>query len=245
MDINSWLNNRGSYEQGVFLYNQLPHPNPNLLRLFNRGKNKRAYSRLRYELNKHRGTAVKQAAPQPIVVKPKSPVAEISKEVLKQGALERENKKVIPAQLPPNLRKVYYQKNQDFYQLYELKLQLNALPHDAEDKALELIKQMMVLRRAVSAAWEQIDYWVAHKREKPTTGFNVDELTPMQLVQARQRRYAQRTKRNATLKKWQKELEATNGKHPRMAAKIAKQQDHLEQLEQEIKLLTNKINGAT
>ena len=70
-------------------------------------------------------------------------------------------------------------------------------------------------------------------------------MTPMQLVQARQRRYAQRTKRTATLKKWQKELEATNGKHPRMAAKIAKQLDHLEQLEQEIKLLTNKINGAT
>ena len=240
MTIEEWFANSGSFEAGVFLYSQSKRPNPNLLRLFGR-KNQRAESRLRYELKKLLGsTPVTKVA---VVPSKQEKAPSISKEALISTSLETENKRVIAAQLPLALREVFYQKNKDYYALYELKLLLNALPANAEEEALRLIVEMKELRLKVDQAWKEIDYFMEHKRELPKTEMDVYTLSPMELVQHRQRRYAQVSKRKKTLAKWEKEvvsIEDLSKKH-RKQSRINQQKELIEKLNQEIIALSTHI----
>ena len=244
MTIQNWFDENGSYEQGVFLYSQLPKTNKNLLSFFQRKKTRRSASKLHYELQKHKSFEIPVLVSSLIEPLPPVLVPEISHEVLKEKALVVSNKKISPAHLPSELRTVFYQKNKDYYALYELHLQLTDLPDAAEDEALSLIIAIMALRKKVDAAWRDLDFFMEHKKLPPKVGLDLESLTPMGLVTTRQKLYAQRSKRKKTLEKWLKEIECLEDlfKKQRKQARIDRQHIAIEKLNLEINALTNKID---
>lgn len=177
--IAQWFENGAPFEEGVAIYNALPHPNANTLRSLKRGKNSYNKSLLIKELR----TATRQPTtsnkqPKSVKKPPVKPAAPVTDETIhkehqqkqqKETAAKQEFNRVKYAELPPELKVRYRQLKDTFYQMCDLKFILNDVPKKQEKEALAIQLQIEELDEQRTIIWREIDHWQAHKTLLPST----------------------------------------------------------------------------
>ncbi|CAL2105491.1 conserved hypothetical protein [Tenacibaculum sp. 190524A02b] len=237
MKIQDWFKDK-DYDLGVELYAGLPRSNKQLLYFLKQGYTAKNKVTLMYELNKYRSTNVSLKSKEKVI----KPIIESKEKVIAKcihKSIENSNERVKMAMLPtPYLRKRFVEKNNAFYSYCELKYQLNDLPAEEEDKALELITEIMKLNAFIDAIWTEIDYFLEHRKLPPTAN-DYSSWTYREQIKELQLLYQRRSKRTNTLNRWKEEFKQLNSpsKEAKLKAKIAQKEEELNQIEVNIKTL--------
>ena len=242
MDI-KWVKEAGDYASGVKLYASLPQANKNIVRRLNEGENGRNKATLKYELGKimRKGGELSVSTK-----KMPTPIKKEADHYSINPSLVHSNGNVTMAMLPnQGLRARFVEKNGSFYKRWELKRKLNETAEGKEDEALQLIIEIMNLTRFIDSVWFEIDYYLEHKKLLPTSTKDFSKLSAMGKLKERQRLWAKKSKREATLKKWELELAQIDEKHKKqlIEAKTNKQKEVLTQISIDIDCLNELINA--
>lgn len=244
--IDTWFIEKGSYQQGLELLQQACGANKRIYQRLKNSKNSlRNMAALKYELQKYRYKVTPETRTLKNIV-PKAAPQKKSTEIPKQKAItsvENSNARITISMLNDHsLQLRYIEKNKAFYERWMLKKQLNALPSENESEALDIIVQMMKLTTLIDTIWGEIDYFLAYKRLMPSPG-EYRSLSLSDQIKTRQRLYQKRTKRKATLAKWQHALASTPATaKAALQAKIEKQQNTINQLSIDITALNRLID---
>ncbi len=241
--IHQWFLNKGTYQEGLELLRKACGANQRMyLRLKNEKPTQRNYAALKYELNKYKD---KELAKSVVSQKVKnSPVRnKKTEETFVTSALKKTNIKITLAMLPDAyLQQRFIEKNNAFYKRWFLKKQLNALPNEEEEKALEIIAEIMKLTKLIDTIWAELDYFILNKKRMPS-GNDFSGLSNMELIKSRQRLYQSRSKREKTLNKWIESFKDTpKEKQLALQSKIDNQTEKITQINIDIEKLNTLIN---
>jgi hypothetical protein len=260
MTINEWFNNDGSYEDGILLYRALPNHNKNQLRIFLLKENFHNKTKLRYELQKNLQPTLKKSAKTTPIVVPVAP-----------ALLETESKyyrKVFIKDLPIALHSHYIQQKNDYNLACSLKLQLNkiSITHDKagtvvfddeghyvlkeltpfdKQKALKFSLEIMQLFKSINKTWEIIDFYLDHGRILETKTTNFAAFSETKIILIRNSRSSSKTRANAKLDTFltQRKTTALKSFAIKLDIKIAKKQEHILQLKDDIITLDRLIHN--
>ena len=246
MGVEQWFKEKCDYATGVKLYASLPKSNKNIVRRLMQSETGRNRATLKYELGKLNNRNIQISISQK---KASSlPTKEDTLDSSIQTALIHSNGKITMAMLPnAKLRQRFVEKNQAFYNRWELKRKLNELRDEQEEEALALIVEIMKLTKFIDAVWFEIDYYLEYKKLLPTSTKDFSKLSAMGKLKERQKLWSKKSKREATLKKWKSEICQIKDKRKKnlMEAKIKKQKETLNQISIELNALNNLIDGAS
>jgi hypothetical protein len=235
MKINDWFNNGCNYEEGVAMYATLKEAKPNLLQLFKRKKTNAFADKLKYELSKYKDS---ETSFTPLI-------ASVKKPIIKPDTVIEEKpkyKNVLISDFPVVLHPVFIKQKNDFATACSLKIQLNALPAEDEEKALEICLQIDALFDAVELAWKQLDHFTDTKTVLEIKENDFEKLSPAQLILRRNNKRTVLTKTKKRLEVLLLQTPNTIKTTTKQEITIEKQKTKFAQLEKDIADLTFLIN---
>ena len=116
---------------------------------------------------------------------------------------EQVKKEDLIADYPVALHGVYRAKREAWLRACSLKLSLNQVPMEEEDKARELQRQLWQLFQAMDNYDVVLQYWRDHKRILEPQKEDYSRLTPVELVQRRNTLRSNIVSREKSLAKWE------------------------------------------
>jgi len=242
-EIAYWLENKGTYQEGVVLYAAHPKHKRNLLKLFNKRNSAVNEQKLKYELKKL--ALVNTAAVKiktPIVV---APVVNPKVTVATTIAVYEKKQALFFHELPEELQPVLLEANTLFKTNCLLKVQLNAVSEDNEEDALAIQKQIVSNVSKNTLCWQKIDFWKQHRILPKSDTHTVESLTPAQLVKREQLLFASISKLKKRLNiNIEKLNEASTTKaRTKLERSITKQTNNILFKEEEKLKIQELING--
>lgn len=150
------------------------------------------------------------------------------------------------ADYPVALHGVYRAKREAWLLACSLKLTLNAVPMEEEDKARELQRQLWQLFEAMDNYDVVLQYWRDHKKILEPVREDYSQLTPVELVQRRNTLRSNIVSREKSLAKWEEQVKSEElrvksegGKSGRslwvLQEKIARKQEEVAQMKLQVK----------
>lgn len=242
MEIQEWFNKGCGYDVGVSLY-QKHGKNALLLRRFMVGENAYNREKLKHELLKLVQTPSAEVKPKPEIPSDEPTPAELPK--VESPDLKKFKSKPI-SDYPPALHSVYQLRVFSFYEAASLKVRLNELPEDKEDEALKLQLEIWDAIKENEKCWSILDYFDETGEILPTESTNdYSKLKPQELVNQRQRLYANRSKRLKTIKNKEAELatETNPARKLRMEKFLTRKIEELQAIQNDIDALTELIQS--
>lgn len=244
MDIQNWFDNKGTYQDGLKLYSELPSKSNLLLRSLSK-ETAANFLKLKYELKKALNTGSKA-----IIQKEEKTVSEPKKEaenksllqvIVEQSANEFLEKETM-AMYPIELHSTYRERISDFYRVCELKFKLNAIHPDDEAEAYELMLEMEDLWERIDRAWFVLNHWKDTGRIMPVKATeDFSKLSAIQLVKRRDQLQTSVSKRTKTLSKIQEEVDNS----PEDKTKLNlynRKKEQLQQLLIDLETIRNLLN---
>lgn len=234
MKIKDWFNNGCNYEEGIAIYASLEKAKPHLLQLFKRKTTNAFKEKLKYELSKFKES---ETSFTPLIAV--KPIPANTFQVLTETP---KYKPVLISDFPVALHPVFIKQKNNFATACSLKIQLNALPPEAEEEALKLCLQIDALFDAIELAWKQLDHYTETKTVLEVKENDFTELTPAQLLQRRNNKRTVLTKSKKRLILLNEKPTKTISEKTKKEVAIEKQKTKIAQLEKDIADLTNLIN---
>ena len=150
------------------------------------------------------------------------------------------------ADYPVALHGVYRAKREAWLRACSLKLTLNAIPMEEEDKARELQRQLWQLFSAMDNYDVVLQYWRDHKKILEPQKEDYSRLTPVELVQRRNTLRSNIVSREKSLAKWEEQVKSEElrvksegGMSGRslwvLQEKIARKREEVEQMKLQVK----------
>ena len=143
------------------------------------------------------------------------------------------------ADYPVALHGVYRAKREAWLRACSLKLTLNAVPMEEEDKARELQRQLWQLFSAMDNYDVVLQYWRDHKKILEPQKEDYSRLTPVELVQRRNTLRSNIVSREKSLAKWEAQARSEEGMTVRslwvLQEKIARKREEVAQMKLEVK----------
>ncbi len=91
--------------------------------------------------------------------------------------------RILYSSLPQVLRPKYRERNVLFYQKCELKIQLNALPTEAETEALDIQREIVRIDKVLRRIWKELDLWANEKMlVELDPGFDANKLKNSSII---------------------------------------------------------------
>ncbi|SDT15525.1 hypothetical protein SAMN05192545_2893 [Maribacter dokdonensis] len=219
--IAQWFAGDKDYHQGVALYAAMPHKKTHVLKTLNRGKTSRNMSLLVSLLRTAKNIPAPEPEPLVVVNRPKNPDQaqinqELNRQQIAQESARREFTGVRLGDLPAELRPRYQEAHAIFFAMIELKFALNDLPDNANEDALNIIKQLMELDEKRDLIWKELNHWKLHRTLLPVPEDPFEKMTPIQIVQAKTNLKSNISKLKKRIDKKYEELEAVSNGHDRL-----------------------------
>ena len=156
------------------------------------------------------------------------------------------------ADYPVALHGVYRAKREAWLRACSLKLSLNQVPMEEEDKARELQRQLWQLFDAMDNYDVVLQYWRDHKRILEPVREDYSRLTPVELVQRRNTLRSNIVSREKSLAKWEEQVKSEElsvksegGMSGRslwvLQEKIARKREEVEQMKLQVKEIEGLI----
>lgn len=143
------------------------------------------------------------------------------------------------ADYPVALHGVYRAKREAWLRACSLKLTLNAIPMEEEDKARELQRQLWQLFSAMDNYDVVLQYWRNHKKILEPQKEDYSRLTPVELVQRRNTLRSNIVSREKSLAKWEEQVKSEEGMTTRslwvLNEKIARKREEVAQMKLQVK----------
>ncbi len=177
--VQQWLDNNGTYSDGLKLYEDFATHNKNLFRVLKRKKSPVNLQKLTYELKK---LDAKPKKPKKVIVS-KIDVAPTQIQVVQQTLQTFTRKQsVYFHQLPEILHPTLLEANSLFKEMCMLKVQLNNLHGNAVKQANALQVDIYNKQQKNALLWSKIDHYNQYGQlpEQPEDPFA--DLTPAQLL---------------------------------------------------------------
>ena len=160
---------------------------------------------------------------------------------------EQAKREDLIADYPVALHGVYRAKREAWLRACSLKLTLNAVPMEEEDKAREIQRQLWQLFSAMDNYDVVLQYWRNHKKILEPQKEDYSRLTPVELVQRRNTLRSNIVSREKSLAKWEAQAKGEEGMTTRslwvLQEKIARKREEVEQMKLQVKeiekLMTN------
>lgn len=193
-EIQQWLNDRSrDYDTGVNLYRNSPVCKTRTLQILEKGKSQRNLAVLLGELRKIKNQAVRQEKIQPKPEAVKKAVQKVKKEIKpdpkqdkfeKKAAInsssQKQFKSVRMGDLPKELRPRFKRQKNLFYEMCELKLEMNESP--PEKNTLDIQLAIEALDQEIDLIWKEIDHWMNYKTILPgKTDTDFSKIPPQKL----------------------------------------------------------------
>lgn len=158
------------------------------------------------------------------------------------------------ADYPVALHGVYRAKREAWLLACSLKLTLNAIPMEEEDKARELQRQLWQLFSAMDNYDVVLQYWRNHKKILEPQKEDYSRLTPVELVQRRNTLRSNIVSREKSLAKWEEQVKSEElrvksegGKSGRslwvLKEKIARKREEVEQMKLQVKEIEKLVKS--
>ena len=159
---------------------------------------------------------------------------------------EQAKREDLIADYPVALHGVYRAKREAWLRACSLKLTLNAVPMEEEDKAREIQRQLWQLFSAMDNYDVVLQYWRNHKKILEPQKEDYSQLTPVELVQRRNTLRSNIVSREKSLAKWEEQVKSEElrvksegGKSGRslwvLQEKIARKQEEVAQMKLQVK----------
>ena len=159
---------------------------------------------------------------------------------------EQAKREDLIADYPVALHGVYRAKREAWLRACSLKLSLNQVPMEEEDKARELQRQLWQLFEAMDNYDVVLQYWRDHKKILEPVREDYSQLTPVELVQRRNTLRSNIVSREKSLAKWEEQVKSEElrvksegGKSGRslwvLQEKIARKQEEVAQMKLQVK----------
>ena len=151
------------------------------------------------------------------------------------------------ADYPVALHGVYRAKREAWLRACSLKLTLNAVPMEEEDKARELQRQLWQLFDAMDNYDVVLQYWRDHKKILEPQKEDYSRLTPVELVQRRNTLRSNIVSREKSLAKWEEQAKGEEGMTVRslwvLQEKIARKREEVEQMKLQVKEIEKLVTS--
>ena len=159
---------------------------------------------------------------------------------------EQAKREDLIADYPVALHGVYRAKREAWLRACSLKLSLNQVPMEEEDKARELQRQLWQLFEAMDNYDVVLQYWRDHKKILEPVREDYSQLTPVELVQRRNTLRSNIVSREKSLAKWEEQVKSEElrvksegGKSGRslwvLQEKIARKREEVAQMKLQVK----------
>lgn len=259
--IEQWKANGTPYNEGVLLYASLPAHNKVLLKNFQKKQSPQLLEKLKYELLKIDNSAKTAKSDingnnvQKCTKTAKSDIngnfrQNVSKnEVVQYIEQQQTNYTTKQAlyfhELPAELRPILLEANTLFKEMCLLKVQLNELPAEAENKALQLQTEISQKQKKNALCWEKLDYWKTHKVAPKEAKGKFETLSPANLVKQEQYLFASISKMKKRLELNRELLKTASGvvEVNKIQRTISKQESTLIAKNEELLKIKALING--
>lgn len=143
------------------------------------------------------------------------------------------------ADYPVALHGVYRAKREAWLRACSLKLSLNQVPMEDEDKAREIQRQLWQLFSAMDNYDVVLQYWRDHKKILEPQKEDYSRLTPVELVQRRNTLRSNIVSREKSLAKWEAQANSGEGMTVRslwvLQEKIARKREEVAQMKLQVK----------
>ena len=163
-----------------------------------------------------------------------------------QGGEQAKREDLI-ADYPVALHGVYRAKREAWLHACSLKLTLNAVPMEEEDKARELQRQLWQLFSAMDNYDVVLQYWRDHKKILEPQKEDYSLLTPVELVQRRNTLRSNIVSREKSLAKWEEQAKSGEGMATRslwvLNEKIARKREEVEQMKLQVKEIEKLVTN--
>ena len=160
---------------------------------------------------------------------------------------EQAKREDLIADYPVALHGVYRAKREAWLRACSLKLTLNAVPMEEEDKAREIQRQLWQLFSAMDNYDVVLQYWRNHKKILEPQKEDYSRLTPVELVQRRNTLRSNIVSREKSLAKWEAQAKGEEGMTTRslwvLQEKIARKREEVEQMKLQVKEIEALINA--
>ena len=151
------------------------------------------------------------------------------------------------ADYPVALHGVYRAKREAWLRACSLKLTLNAVPMEEEDKARELQRQLWQLFDAMDNYDVVLQYWRDHKKILEPQKEDYSRLTPVELVQRRNTLRSNIVSREKSLAKWEAQAKGEEGMTTRslwvLQEKIARKREEVAQMKLQVKEIEKLVTS--
>ncbi|QQV91412.1 hypothetical protein Leef1_46 [Polaribacter phage Leef_1] len=219
--ISNWFKNSKNYNEGVAIYAMLPTKKTRVFKTLSKGKSNRNMSLLVSELRRYKnGTdkpkLVKKKIITPLPSKPitqKTINVEVERTAVTQESLQQEFSMVKIGDLPAELRIRYSKARNIFYDMIELKFQLNDLPAKAEDDALKIMLEIDSLDEERDLIWKELHHWNQFKTILPSTVPDYEKMEKYDLDKTRRNLESSKSKQQKRVDQWYSDLENEPDKH--------------------------------
>lgn len=252
MKVNDWFLNGCNYNEGVQIYAGLKNSSHNLLRLFRQKETAYNTAKLFNELSKYKDVSIKETFIKEIASQPNQELTEDRKlnifidgsEKVKQPVTLHSYKPLLINMLPVELHPVFIEQKSNFATVCSLKLQMNNLAPESEEKALILCLEIEELFDKIESAWKILDHYIETKEVLKIANTSFSELTPAQLLQRRNYKRAALSKEKTKLKHLEATLlEATTiALKTKLNVQIARTKEKKINLQVDIQKLTELVN---
>jgi len=212
MKIKDWFKAK-DFEKGVELYKSTSKPKRSVLKQLEKGKSRASLSMLIRELRQ----AMKFDKPN-LIYKPKPSTPKQEKTFTKpsqpievrEESAKQYFKSVVYAELPQELKARYRLLKDFFYDMCDLKLELNDLPDKAVNHALKIQVEIDKMDQKKQLIWDEIDYWKATgKILKQETDIDLKSMDLQKIILKKTSLQSSVYHMNSRLKNWQTQLEST------------------------------------
>ena len=151
------------------------------------------------------------------------------------------------ADYPVALHGVYRAKREAWLRACSLKLTLNAISMEEEDKARELQRQLWQLFDAMDNYDVVLQYWRDHKKILEPQKEDYSRLTPVELVQRRNTLRSNIVSREKSLAKWEAQAKGGEGMTVRslwvLQEKIARKREEVAQMKLQVKEIEKLVTS--
>lgn len=235
MQAKDWFKKQ-DYNEGVNIYAQSTGAKRKLLSTLKRGKSSRNMALLISELRKLINTEAKEVPRKKKPVKPQEKPVELERNQVKAEAAKSYFQKIRYGELPAELKLRFRKLKDVFYDMCDLKFEMNDLPDEAEGESLRIQIEIEKLDEQRSTIWKELEHWQNYKTMLPTkTEDDFSGLDAMGLLLKQASLKSSIHKMKKRLAEWKDRLEA--GENKIEARKIAQQINRTEK-----KLHQNEIN---
>ncbi|MBT0607637.1 hypothetical protein [Aequorivita echinoideorum] len=251
MEIIDWFKNQ-DYRIGVSLYAAHPSAKNRILRVLEQGKSDRNMATLIRELRmiKNECPAPEKPKTIPPPPKPAPRVENIGQQEserahLKELAAKSYFQKIRYGELPPELKERFRKAKDLFYDMCDLKFQLNDLPDEKENEALSLMLQIEELDEQKDTIWKELEHWQLYKTKLPVKASeDFSKLEPLELDRKRRNLKSQISKKKKRISKWQAAAEKETDKieHRKILQQINRTEKSLHQDEINLRKIQDLLN---